>query len=210
MIERIRGYPNYSVNHLGEVFNNKTGRKLKQTVKKGYCSVYLYNEKGRKCFLTHRLVATTFIPNPHNLPEINHKDENSLNNNVENLEWCTRLYNVHYGTYIERLRQRMVTNNPFKGKRLTPETKAKISYAKKGKPLSEEHKRKISESTKGKGRPGKPVYCLELDQYFDSTLDAERQTGVPNSNIIAVCKGKRKTANKYHWKYIKKENYKNV
>ena len=141
MRANIRGYPNYSVNHLGEVFNNKTGRKLKQTVKKGYCLVYLYNEKGRKSFLTHRLVANAFIPNRNNLPEVNHKDENPMNNSVDNLEWCTRLYNVHYGTYIERLRQRMLTNNPSKGKRLTPETKAKISCAKKGK--ESKRKRKI-------------------------------------------------------------------
>lgn len=206
MMEQVKDYPNYSVNHLGEVFNNKTGRKLKHTVKKGYCSVYLYNENGRKCFLIHRLVATAFIPNPNNLPEVNHKDENPSNNNVENLEWCSPTYNCNYGTHCEKIRQRMLSDNHFKSKSHTSESKAKMSLAKKGKPLSEEHKLKIGESNKGKGGPGKPVYCVELNKSFDSAIEAERQTGVPNSNIIAVCKGKRKTANKYHWKYIKKEN----
>lgn len=46
--------------------------------------------------LVHRLVAQAFIPNPDNLPEINHKDCNGLNNHVENLEWCDRKYNINY------------------------------------------------------------------------------------------------------------------
>lgn len=197
----IEHYPNYSVNDSGEVFNNKTGRKLKQTIKKGYCNVYLYNEDGRKFFLVHRLVAQAFIPNPNNYPEVNHKDENSLNNCVENLEWCTSKYNNNYGTHKEKLRQRLSENNPWKGRRHTDEAKEKMSRAKRGKRLSEEHKQKISEATKGIGRPGLSVYCLELNQSFDSVMEAERQTGIPNSNIIAVCQGKRKTAGKYHWKY---------
>lgn len=50
----------------------------------------------------HRLVASAFIPNPMNLPQINHKDENSLNNHAENLEWCDQKYNNAYGTCKER------------------------------------------------------------------------------------------------------------
>lgn len=140
MIEQVKDYPNYSVNHLGEVFNNKTGRKLKQTVKSGYCLVYLYNEKGRKAFLAHRLVAQTFLPNPNNFPEVNHKDENPLNNNVENLEWCSPTYNCNYGTHGEKIRQRMLANNPYKGKQHTPQAKVKMSIAKKGKPSNRRRK----------------------------------------------------------------------
>jgi hypothetical protein len=49
-----------------------------------------------KAFSIHRIVAEAFIPNPDGLPEVNHKDENTFNNAVENLEWCTRRYNIEY------------------------------------------------------------------------------------------------------------------
>ena len=51
----------------------------------------------------HVLVALVFIPNPNNLPEVNHKDENPHNNIVDNLEWCNRSYNINYGTRNKRV-----------------------------------------------------------------------------------------------------------
>ena len=76
---------------------------LKQrTDKKGYKFVNLYKEKHMYSVKVHRLVAEAFIPNPNNYPQVNHKDENKSNNNVENLEWCTNEYNHNYGTRNER------------------------------------------------------------------------------------------------------------
>lgn len=69
-------------------FNNRT-----------YKMVQLCQEKG---LYVHRLVAQAFIPNPNNLPCVNHKDENKYNNRVDNIEWCTQKYNVNYGSASEK------------------------------------------------------------------------------------------------------------
>lgn len=70
---------------------------------RGYWSSSLsINGKGKSKYI-YRLVAEAFIPNPFNLPHVNHKDENKDNNCVDNLEWCTPKYNNAYGTARERI-----------------------------------------------------------------------------------------------------------
>ena len=82
----------YEVSSTGKVRNIDTGRILKQhTNNSGYLSLGLRFEKRKqKSYLVHRLIATAFIPNPKNKPQINHKDCNKQNNSLDNLEWVTK------------------------------------------------------------------------------------------------------------------------
>lgn len=80
---------------------------------KGYFTVCLYKNKTHKYYLIHRLVALTFIPNPDNLPCVNHKDEDKTNNRVDNLEWCTVKYNSNYKGVLKRRSQRMKENGMY-------------------------------------------------------------------------------------------------
>lgn len=78
---------------------NRTGKeRLMKTYtrKDGYVQVCLRKNGKTITHKLHRLVAETFIPNPDNLPEVNHKDENKANNVVSNLEWCSSTYNKNY------------------------------------------------------------------------------------------------------------------
>ena len=98
----------YEVSNFGRVKSLKFGKEriLKQSknkkTKHGYYVVCLSKNGIVKNYLVHRLVAQAFLPNPNDYKEVNHKDENPQNNIVSNLEWCDRLYNVRYGTGIER------------------------------------------------------------------------------------------------------------
>ena len=86
----------YQVSDLGEVRNSK-GRILKpEYSNKGYACVHLRKDGKNKKYRIHRLVAQVFIPNPDNLPMVNHKDEDKLNNLASNLEWCDNTYNSQY------------------------------------------------------------------------------------------------------------------
>lgn len=103
---KIPDFPNYTINEKGEVFN-QNGVELKQELSNnGYLRVSLSNKTVKhKKFLVHRLVATIFLPNPDNLTQVNHKDGNRKNNNVNNLEWCTPLYNLNYSGVIEQAKE---------------------------------------------------------------------------------------------------------
>ena len=80
----------------------------------GYHTVALSKEGKMKYIGVHRLVAEAFLPNPDNLPQVNHKDEDKTNNNVTNLEWCTAKYNSNYGTAKERMLNTKLNNGIIK------------------------------------------------------------------------------------------------
>ena len=107
----IEGYEGlYQISNKGNVKSlnyRNTGRSqnlVPKTNNSGRLWVELALNGKTKPMLIHRLVAMAFIPNPFNYPQINHKDENVRNNNVDNLEWCTREYNIKY--FYERCAHR--------------------------------------------------------------------------------------------------------
>lgn len=103
----IEGYEGlYQVSNLGRVksLGNGSSNNSKERILKsyknnnGYLRVFLCKEQIRKIYLVHRLVASAFIPNTDNLPQVNHIDEDKTNNRVDNLEWCDIKYNSNYGS----------------------------------------------------------------------------------------------------------------
>lgn len=120
----IQGYEGkYAITEDGKVWSYYLNDFLSlKPDKKGYVYVNLHGKDGRKRVAVHRLVALTFIPNPNNLPEVNHKDEDKTNNSVSNLEWCTREYNINYGTLMERMAQTQQQYHPNQKKVLCVET----------------------------------------------------------------------------------------
>ena len=87
----------YLITEEGDVYSRKFGKlkKMKQRTER-YKAINLWNNGKEKAHYVHRLVAETYIPNPDNLPEVNHKDEDKTNNNVANLEWSTHADNVQH------------------------------------------------------------------------------------------------------------------
>lgn len=199
----ISGYEGlYQVSNLGRVRSlnyNHTGeiKLLKQgTYKKGHKCVSLFKNKKGKTYSVHRLVAIAFIPNPNNLPIINHKDEDPSNNNVNNLEWCTVAYNNTYGTARKRAGEKMRgENNPWYGKRLSEEHRKKLSNSHKGK-------------YKGKESPvSKPILMYDKKgnfiRRFDCISDTNEYFGKKNAykNVSSCLRGERPTAYNHIFKY---------
>lgn len=105
----VSGYETlYGVSNQGRVMNLNTQKPLRtRSDSKGYARVNLSKEGCKKTFRMHRLVADHFLPNPDGLLEVNHINENKQDNRAENLEWCSREYNVNYGTRTDRQRQKL-------------------------------------------------------------------------------------------------------
>lgn len=186
----------YEVSNLGRVktlektrFSNLTNRYITYPQKimsqvvhtGGYCVLSLRDETGkRKQFKVHRLVAEAFIPNPYNLPIINHRNEIKTDNRACNLEWCTQKYNVNYGT---AQRRRIVTKNKkFK--------------------QNEEYRHRVQNAARNNGKKvSKAVVCIELNLIFPSIKAAARFVNKTPTAISLSCRKGQKTFG-CHWKYV--------
>lgn len=104
MISNLGNVKSYKIDKV----NGKLMKPYRST--KGYLQIDISldgrKRENRVHLAVHRLVAMAFIPNPDNLPQVNHKDEDKTNNCVDNLEWCTNEYNANYGTKSERVAQK--------------------------------------------------------------------------------------------------------
>lgn len=188
----IYGYEGkYQVSNLGRIkslsrkrwngftYANKKEQILKPRLKQhGYLRVCLYDgNRNSKDVEIHRLVAQAFIPNPNNLPCVNHKDENPQNNKVLNLEWCDYKYNNNYGNHNLKLSL----------------TKQKKKY----KSIAIKNGRKASKAVVQFDLNGKQLHI------FFSQSEAARETNSTQDGISRCCNGKCKSHNGYLWKLVK-------
>ena len=103
----IEGFEKYEVSNLGKVRNIKSGRILKPYLNhNGYLKHHLYKHNKLKELFLHRIIAIAFIDNHEEKPCVNHIDENKLNNDLSNLEWCTERENAIHGTRIKRIAEK--------------------------------------------------------------------------------------------------------
>lgn len=177
----IPGYEGkYQISNLGNVMSlhfkrSSTNKKLLKPIKNngyGYLRVTLRKDGKYKAPTIHRLVAQAFIPNPENKPQVNHLDCNPENNKVTNLEWVTREENVQYGYSHGNMK----ASKSFLGR------------------------------TGSKHPLSKPIFQVDIStnkiiKEFAGINEASRITGVSVSGICSCCKGDRKTAGGYIWKY---------
>ena len=100
----MKEHSNYEVSDEGQIRNKKTKRILKPSINnKGYKRIIIYINKKSRCLYVHRIVANNFLENPNNYKEVNHKNENKLDNRLINLEYCDTKYNCNYGTRNKRI-----------------------------------------------------------------------------------------------------------
>lgn len=140
MIEQWKDIPGYEglyqASSLGRIRSLPNSEKVprwrhkstirKQIIKNHYYQVNLSKNGETFWHSVHRLVALTFLPNPHNHPQVNHKDEIKTNNNVTNLEWCDGKYNMNYGTVKQKISY----------SKLTKESNTKVIQIKEGKVIN--------------------------------------------------------------------------
>lgn len=196
----------YKVSNKGRIISFHKGREhyLNPSVtKKGYARVSICFCNGKRQVFVHCIVAEVFLENPYGYKEINHKDGNKLNNNVDNLEYCSSKYNSWHKYNVL-------------GYFMSDEAKKKLSEWHTGRTLSDKTKIKMSLGHIGKKRSkesvaktalGKMKKVIQMNQnmdiigMFNSVKEASDITGACKSEISSVCNGRKKTANGFIWRF---------
>lgn len=177
----IVGYENeYQINQFGEIRTLKDSPKLKKydvlkpqiSKRNGYVYQMLYKNGKEKLLRVHRLVAMVFLPNPNNLPQVNHKDGNKQNNSVDNLEWCEQSDNMKHA---------------YKNRLQIP---------------SENQRKAIINTNKLKQKKVCQIKDGEIINTFSGISEASRQTKISISCISRCCNLKRKSTNGYEWRFL--------
>ena len=177
--QRVRSLDRTVICKDGQIKSVK-GRILKQRINtcgKGYYIVCLCKEAVAVVFSIHRLVALAFIPNPGNLPEVNHIDGDTRNNDISNLEWCTHQQNCLHA-YKANLRQ-----------------PPRASLGKFG--SQNPHSKTVGQyTTDGK-----------LITLYGGACEAARILGWSQGMISNACRGEVPTYKGYIWKYEDKASW---
>lgn len=175
---QINGFPNYTITNSGDIFNlnynnTKTKRKLKPLNNgSGYMYVCLCRNGKKYNKYIHILVAEHFIPNPNNLPQVNHKDGDKTNCHDWNLEWCTNGENLSHAHRISLRDDR--------------EHLIKISQI----------------SSNATSKPVLQLYNNgSIKAEFKNAGEASIATGANRRKIYECCNGKQKTCGGWKWKY---------
>ena len=183
----VKGYEGiFKISNTGKLIRVKNSPNMPdnnvlkgEVTKFGYRQYHMRLKGVSKRLKAHRLVAEAFIPNPNNLPQVNHIDGDKLNNNVKNLEWCDQKHNNRHAlaTGLREIDMQQVRNMH--------------------KTMAKKQQRKVNQLDLNGN----------LIKQFDSMNGAADYFGGHSSNIRRVCKGKGKTAFGYKWEYASPARY---
>lgn len=222
----IPGFENYGVTKQGKIYSYRREIYLKRNNLNGYYSVVMSNDDGERISMrVHRIVALVYLPNPKNYPIVNHKDGNSLNNNVINLEWCSPSHNSRHAVENNLIKR---FNRPVKALNMDGSLYKIYKNAGEAEKDTGTHVTNIRAVIRGARRTAgnyywkyaedstdiPPIKTLnkrvaqldkstsEIINTFGSIKEASEKTGCDKTHISGVCRGERITTGGFKWKFV--------